>query len=371
MNGTADALLDTGSPSLDPPLRPGDPIPWFRARSDIKPVFKISTLGGRYIVLSFLNSFSGSESARAYKAFLEGAKRFSAITTALLLVTSDPADEGVKVPRSVTGVRFFFDDDRRIARLFGVPGGRDDNFTSFIIDERLRVLAIVSSSDAVLHVAEVYALFDRLAPIPMSRPASRQAPVIIVPRVFERELAKLLVAQYETHGGKDSGFMVEKDGLTVVAFDHGHKRRSDFTIEDRKLISACHVRIQRRLIPEITRAFQFNATRIERNIVACYEAESGGHFSAHRDNTTKGTAHRRFAVSINLNSEEYEGGDLMFPEFGRDLFRPPTGGACVFSCSLLHEATPVTRGKRYVFVPFLYDDQAAAVRQENEKFLQG
>ena len=37
----------------------------------------------------------------------------------------------------------------------------------------------------------------------------------------------------------------------------------------------------------------------------------------------------------------------------------------VFSCSLLHEATPVTQGTRYAFLPFLYDEAAAAVRQRN------
>ena len=47
----------------------------------------------------------------------------------------------------------------------------------------------------------------------------------------------------------------------------------------------------------------------------------------------------------------------------------PTGGAVVFSCSLLHEATPVTRGKRYAYLPFLYDEEGARIRQENSKFL--
>jgi predicted 2-oxoglutarate/Fe(II)-dependent dioxygenase YbiX len=37
----------------------------------------------------------------------------------------------------------------------------------------------------------------------------------------------------------------------------------------------------------------------------------------------------------------------------------------VFSCSLLHEAAPVTRGLRYATLPFLYDDEAARVRQAN------
>jgi predicted 2-oxoglutarate/Fe(II)-dependent dioxygenase YbiX len=99
--------------------------------------------------------------------------------------------------------------------------------------------------------------------------------------------------------------------------------------------------------------------------VACYEAQTGGHFRPHRDNTTKGTAHRRFAVTINLNAEEYEGGDLMFPEFGRRTYRAPTGGAVVFSCSLLHEALPVRAGSRFVFLPFLYDEEAARLREKN------
>ena len=41
----------------------------------------------------------------------------------------------------------------------------------------------------------------------------------------------------------------------------------------------------------------------------------------------------------------------------------------VFSCSVLHEATPVTRGERFAFLPFLYDEAAAAIREVNLKYL--
>jgi len=41
----------------------------------------------------------------------------------------------------------------------------------------------------------------------------------------------------------------------------------------------------------------------------------------------------------------------------------------IFSCALLHEATPVTRGTRYAFLPFFYNDEAARIRRENEQFL--
>jgi predicted 2-oxoglutarate/Fe(II)-dependent dioxygenase YbiX len=113
---------------------------------------------------------------------------------------------------------------------------------------------------------------------------------------------------------------------------------------------------------------QFQVTRMERYIVSCYAAEDGGHFRAHRDNTTKGTAHRRFAVSINLNGD-FDGGEVSFPEYGPRSFKAPPGGAVVFSCSLLHAVSQVTRGRRYAFLPFLYDDAAARIREENNRFL--
>jgi hypothetical protein len=31
--------------------------------------------------------------------------------------------------------------------------------------------------------------------------------------------------------------------------------------------------------------------------------------------------------------------------------------------------TPVTAGKRYAFLPFLYDDEAAKIRETNNQFL--
>ena len=59
------------------------------------------------------------------------------------------------------------------------------------------------------------------------------------------------------------------------------------------------------------------------------------------------TADRSFAVSLNLN-DDFEGGELIFPEYSGTKVSPPAGAAAVFSCSVLHEARPVTRGRRFV-----------------------
>jgi predicted 2-oxoglutarate/Fe(II)-dependent dioxygenase YbiX len=192
--------------------------------------------------------------------------------------------------------------------------------------------------------------------------------VLVIPRIFEPDLCKTLIDYYEKHGGQESGFMREVNGRTVGVHDPSFKVRRDHLITDERIQAAIRARISRRLVPEIAKAFQFAVTRIERYLVACYRAEDGGHFAAHRDNTTKGTAHRRFAVTINLNAEEFEGGDLTFPEFGLTPYRAPTGGAVVFSCSLLHQAQPVTKGERFACLPFLYDDAAAKIREENLRY---
>jgi predicted 2-oxoglutarate/Fe(II)-dependent dioxygenase YbiX len=240
---------------------------------------------------------------------------------------------------------------------------------TFLLGLDMRVLAAVRTPDPAAHAAAVLDILKRLPQIGPHRPGAPQAPVLFLPEVFERPLCRRLIDGYEAAGGEESGFMREKDGKTVLVVDPKHKRRSDWTIEDESLKDTLRQRILRRVVPEIAKAFQFKVTRMERYIVACYDSSVGGHFQAHRDNTTRGTAHRRFAVTVNLNSDEYEGGELTFPEYGRTAFKPPVGGAVVFSCSLLHQALPVRSGKRYAFLPFLYDDAAAKIREANNAYL--
>jgi predicted 2-oxoglutarate/Fe(II)-dependent dioxygenase YbiX len=271
-----------------------------------------------------------------------------------------------------SGMDMFWDDGE-LSRAYGaLPQGKGSSGfepLSLILGIDMRILAVIKHPDPQQHAATVLDLLKRLPQIGAPRAGFSQAPVLTLPSVFEPALCRRLIEGYEAGGGTESGFMREKDGKTVLVVDHKHKRRSDWTIEDETLKDTVRQRIKRRIVPEIQKAFQFQVTRMERYIVACYDSEIGGYFQAHRDNTTKGTAHRRFAVTINLNSDEYQGGELMFPEFGRTCFKPGVGGAVVFSCGLLHQALPVKTGKRYAFLPFLYDDAAAKIREANNAFL--
>jgi len=355
-------------------LNVGEPAPWFEVRSPVNPSFHFDTVAGRRIVLCFFGSAADPKSRRILDGFRARRDTFDDSNCCFFGVSVDSQDEALaRVQEQLPGIRLFWDFDRRVSKLYGAASAEDSaSYTprTFVLDERLRIVANLPFSDAPeQHVA---AALDAVAGLPPLNPphlADVPAPVLIVPRVFEPELCGTLVRYYDERGGAESGFMREVDGKTVEVHNHEHKRRRDQEIVDEQLRHACMVRIHDRLAPEILKAFQFSATRIERYIVAHYASSDSGHFRTHRDNTTKGTAHRRFAVSLNLNTGEYEGGLLRFPEFGRQLYAPPAGGAVVFSCSLLHEATPVTAGCRYVFLPFLYDDDAARIRQRNLQFI--
>lgn len=356
-------------------LIPGEPAPWFTARSTANDKFHFHSVAGRYVVLTFLGSAGLASSAAVLSELLQHRLLFDDDCACWFGVSVDPQDESTgRLQQSLPGIRLFWDFDLQVSHLYGAVDRLAESSAyrrfSVILDERLRIVAVVPLLDqSSTHVSEVLSILAAQPGLRPECPASVQAPVLVVPRLFEAELCRRLMELYDQHGGYESGFMREENGKTVPVLDPGFKRRRDHEINDELLRNAAMHRIHDRLLPEIQKAFQFKVTRIERHIVACYDSATGGYFNPHRDNTTKGTAHRRFAVSLNLNTGQYDGGKLRFPEFGRQTYEAPAGGAVVFSCSLLHEATAVTAGRRYAYLPFLYDDAAATIRERNLQFV--
>jgi predicted 2-oxoglutarate/Fe(II)-dependent dioxygenase YbiX len=356
---------------LAPRFGPGDPVPWFTVRSSANPEYHFGSVAGRHIVLLFAGSLRMPLAAAVLATLLQQRPLFDDERASLFVVSVDPDDEASgRLHDRLPGVRVFWDDAARVSARFGVaaaPDPADGRLevlpSAVLLDPTLRVMRwFLPASGAADFSGDLLAAVAAL-PRPATGPAGVQAPVMIVPRVFEPAFCRQLIAHYQRHGGEDSGYMRTEAGVVVGVIDHGVKRRRDCLIDDEPLRRAIAARIRSRLNPEIQRVFRFNATRMERYLVACYDGADGGFFRPHRDND--GDGHRQFAVTLNLNAEDYDGGDLRFPEYGLQTYRAPTGGACVFSCGLMHEATPVTRGRRFAFLPFLYDEAAARQREAN------
>ncbi len=327
-------------------------------------------------MLCFFASTRDPMAEKALAAIDRNAALFDDLRVSFFGVTNDPGDEAV-LRDELPGRRHFFDFDGAVSRLYGVmpmdvqPGEANVPLVRkwLVLDPTMRVQASFPFAGADGGAAALVAHVKKLPPPALFAGIPLQAPILYLPNVFEPELCQELIALYEASGGEESGFMREVGGKTVLVNDHSHKRRRDHMIEDERLMGILQARVRRRIVPEIKKIHQFEVTRMERYLIACYRSEDSAHFQPHRDNTTKGTAHRRFAVSINLNAD-FDGGEIAFPEYGPQTFKPPPGAAVVFSCSMLHAVTTMRSGKRYAFLPFLYDDAAAKLREENLKFLE-
>jgi predicted 2-oxoglutarate/Fe(II)-dependent dioxygenase YbiX/peroxiredoxin len=339
----------------------GDPVPWFSAPLIGHGSFSLQVAAGRWVVLSFLGSPDNPKAKEELTKLIHDARLFHEDRIVFYGVfTAPPSDPSYYIALNTFAISFIADYDGAISRAFGAA----DTPRTVVLDPMLRAVADIPWDFAAGHAKTIRNVLAGLPAVDDAAGVPLTAPVLIVPRVLDFELCDFLVQFYDKLGGSDSGFLLDKEGQTSTVVDYRLKRRNDLSVLHPQVRDTIRGQIVRRLLPAIDRFFQFQATRMDRYIVACYDSATGGHFYRHRDNVNAGAQHRRFAVTINLNGD-YNGGDLTFPEFGTRAYRAPHGGAVVFSCGALHQVTPMTRGKRYAFLAFLYGEADARLRELN------
>jgi predicted 2-oxoglutarate/Fe(II)-dependent dioxygenase YbiX len=293
-----------------------------------------ASAGGRPAVLMFAPSAT-DEAVSAAVAAAQGTP------ATVHLVVREPADADA-LPE---GVAVLLDAGGKVTDSYRV---QPDVPTALVLDPNLRVRASGSTVDPAL-----------LAPVIEPDPApvvAAQAPVLYVPDVLDEPAREALIRVWEEQGHVETGVERSAAGRREDALAPTAKRRQDHTVTDPELLRDITTTVGRRVMPELRKAFAYRATRFEGFKIACYDAESGGFFTAHRDNLSPATAHRRFALTLNLN-DGYEGGHLRFPEYGPMRYRPAAGEALLFSCAHLHEVLPVTSGRRFVLLSFLFGDE--------------
>lgn len=242
----------------------------------------------------------------------------------------------------------FIDRENAVGKAYGLDGV----FAAFALDINLRVLSGIQDPQAF---DQIYRAFKSQS-FPQARDIDVQAPVLLVPNVLTPDICRVLINVWATKGNTETGVESSQSGVRRDVIDYQNKKRRDHEVTDAQLLRLLTSTVGRRVMPEVQRAFHYRATRFEGFKIACYDAESGGFFRAHRDNLSPSTAHRRFALTLNLN-DDYTGGHLIFPEFGPHRYRPLAGDAIVFSSSFLHEVQPVTRGRRFTLLSFLFHEE--------------
>lgn len=318
-------------------LTPGDPAPWFIAPAASSPALNFHAAAGRWIALSFHGPI-GDLGWRGMLARLCARRDLFDDAHASffgLVRTADDVAQAQRLQRE-PGFRFFLDFERRLAQLFEVQGSE-----TLVLDRSLRLLTRIPGDDPVRHGELIEKVVESLPPPLEAAPAGRTAPVLAVPRVFEPEFCRALIEHAE------------------AAHPHAAAEYK-IAIADPALREAMRDRIERRLLPEIRKGFAFAPTRLEGYVVGCTPAGALAAPTPRRANVTAVTRHRRFGLTIALDAAAHAGGGLRFPEFDHRTYATPSGGALVFSATLLYEDMPVTAGRRFCAVTFVSDESAAA-----------
>lgn len=250
-----------------------------------------------------------------------------------------------------TNPHVFIDQGQQVHQAYRINS--TDAPTALVLNPNLRVLSThilqnQNTCDEIIHT-----LAQQTPPTPQD--ITTQAPVLLIPNVLTSDMCQALINVWQTQGNEETGVEKSVAQHRQNRIDHTNKKRRDHIVTDEKLMRLISTTVGRRVMPELKKAFHFEATRFEGFKIVCYDAKDQGFFHAHRDNLSPSTAHRRFALTLNLNTG-YEGGHLTFPEYGHHRYKPDAGGALIFSSTHLHEVTPVTQGQRFTLLSFLFGE---------------
>jgi len=311
-------------------------------------------VAGNPLVLVFCPRFDTPGVAGALSRYKAALAAFEAAGARIFALTLAPArtaaDQKLPFP-------LLLDRDGKAFAAFGA--GTRDLPTTIVLRRNNHAAAIFKDEPATQAERALAALAALAAERSQAIPAPHP-PILIVPDVLSREDCRRLIQVYATRG---KTFIEPGHGDDKMTVDYkmripeyGRGDRIDHWLVERDTTSFIDGRFAQRLFPEIRKAFQYAITQRERMRIGCYTGMRGGEIHGHRDDSEVISAHRRFACSVNLNTEEFEGGELRFPEYGDQRYRPAAGAAIVFSSSILHEAIEVRSGTRYVLLAFLYGE---------------
>ena len=269
----------------------------------------------------------------------------AASETLLHVVLTSPSSVSPDYPS------WLLDQAGELGRAFAVTGP-----LVVLVDPGGRVAAVLPAPSPAAIAARAAELYAASAPVLVQA----KAPVLLLERVAEPAFCKTLM-EYWQRSSKLANKVASNSGNVVNA---EIKRRQDVQVSDPLLFVQLRDCLMRRVVPVMEQVYHARVNVIEAPLIGCYESDSGGWFRRHKDNTSSATAHRQFALSLNLNgTDEYDGGLLRFPEFGRELYAPVAGGALIFSTAMVHEVTPVTRGRRFGVFTFLSASGPSVIRQ--------
>ncbi|HSI02074.1 MAG TPA: hypothetical protein VLA02_15845 [Reyranella sp.] len=340
-------------------LRPGDRVPdFFLPGLDGKLRKFVWSFTGRPVALVAVDDLKTLDGEQFAAFAARCTETRVVVVVAAAMPTAAAAPLWARLGGDADGRLLLCDGERKFVPLlltqggavsFG-HGGQGLRARVIVLDSNQRVAGTFDSRPLLAAAEQIAALAETVRSDGGAGQVIRSAaaPVLVLPRVFEREFCAQVIRLWEKGDHTDKGVSSRYGNVGMLDL----KRTEDYMVTEPMMQKAISDRLAWRIGPELIKVFAYDREfGFDAHVVLSYSAEARHFFGAHRDNGAPTTADRSFAVSLNLN-DDFDGGELVFPEYSGIKVSPPAGGAAVFSCSLLHEALPVTRGRRFVLTTF-------------------
>jgi hypothetical protein len=268
-------------------------------------------------------------------------KGFAAVAPALreagagiMIVSNDGVDSLSMVAKIIPEHAHWLADINGVVNL-GLRTGALFPFAGvacFLLDGNQRAIAVRGPEPGQ---AEWALAMLKARPSEAAQRLSTTAPVLLLPGVLDGEDCQHLLNRISA-AGTASG--------TAPIGDH-------------ELAGRIGKLLLRRIGPEVEKAFSFDDFAIESIVLRWDDSSAATDRRCEVDDPA--VQGRSFSLILNLADGEYEGGDILFPEYGPHSYRPGTGGALVFAGTLLRELKPVSTGRRSLLAATLRRSPAA------------
>jgi predicted 2-oxoglutarate/Fe(II)-dependent dioxygenase YbiX/peroxiredoxin len=339
-----DAVREADGLSAYDRIGVGDPAPPFilpdRAGTQWSPLD--NDIAGKPLLLLF-QAGAADAFGRSVAPFVAAKDEFDRLGCSVFALTRGDAPE--------TGpITLLTDATSESFRAYGIPAS-SAGVVAVLVTPNTKIAYI--SDGGAPDVARALAEIRRICDARSAAMLGAHPPVLIVPMALSGDdcafLIRLWHALDERHGRSGHS---EVDPACVT-FLREYGRVQQYHIEDKHLLESLDAKLARRIMPEIVKAFDSQATQREGLVISRYDSGEGGMLRPHRDCASAETAHRRFTLTVALN-DDFVGGELKFREYGDQIYRLPIGTAALFTCALMHEVLPVTSGSRFALVTHLW-----------------
>jgi predicted 2-oxoglutarate/Fe(II)-dependent dioxygenase YbiX/peroxiredoxin len=318
-------------------------------------------IAGKPLLLLFHTSGTHVDFVRGLQPFIAAHDNLRSLGCSIFALTrSDSAAQvSLALPCGPDGqplLPILTDADGNVFRAYGMdavggnPDARAPILIALLLNPNLKIAYLGASPQDPRNVTDA---LQRMAHDRTAIPLVAHPPVLLVPLALSATDCGYLVKLWHRLDQQHGAIGHSEVDAKCINFLHDYGRVKQYLIDEPDLQRALDAKLSRRLMPEISKAFDTRAPQREAWALSCYDAAEGGMLPPHRDCASPETQHRRFTVSVALN-DTYQGGALRFREYGDQTYNLPTGAATVFSAALLHEVLPVTAGRRFALVTHLY-----------------